>query len=101
MKRSRAARWGVSILAIVLVGIGAYFTASRDIELWTRVPGSNETYESSLFDVRALGLVLLTVGLVVTATILIFEAYVVPTHRLPASHPDADEARGGASSTTS
>jgi hypothetical protein len=101
MNRSRAARWGLSILAIVLVGMGAYFTASRDIELWTRVPGSDETWESSLVDVRAVGLVLLTVGLVVTATILIFEAYVVPTRRSPAPHPDADEGTGGVSSTTS
>ena len=83
MKRSRAARCGLLVLALILSATGSYATLSQDVEIWTRVPGSNETFESSLLDVRAFGLVLLTMGLVVTTTILVFEAYVLPVRHIP------------------
>lgn len=84
MIRSAAARFALVVLAIALLWTGISFVTQREIIVWTDVATSGDvvTSEGTSIDVLPIGLVLLTIGLLVTATILVFEGYIRPVTRV-------------------
>lgn len=80
MTGSGIARFALVVLAVVLLWTGISFVSQQEVTVWTdvAVDGDVVASEGRAVDVYGIGLVLLAIGLLVTTTILVFEAYIHP-----------------------
>ncbi|MGV8880773.1 MAG: hypothetical protein ACOH19_01335 [Rhodoglobus sp.] len=68
---ARAVAW---LLALATTVTGITFVAQRIVVSWTKVEGTENTFNGEPVDVSGIGLALLSVGLLMLMAVLIFEA---------------------------
>ena len=81
MLRARIARGALALLSIAVTGIGLWLTLARQLVVWIPSEENPATSESSIVDVQLVGVALLCTGLLISAAILICEAYLHPKMR--------------------
>lgn len=75
MLRVRIARGALALLAIVVTVTGLWLTVVRQLVVWGPSEEDASTFESTIIDVQSVGVALLCTGLLISAAILICEAY--------------------------
>ncbi|PSL37892.1 hypothetical protein CLV49_1500 [Labedella gwakjiensis] len=80
MTRASVALSALIVLVVALLWTGIAFVSQRQIIVWTDSASSDDgmSYDGTTVDVFGLGLTLLALGILVTAAILFFEAYIRP-----------------------